>query len=169
MYRIMRVLFVIPAVVLLGLIISGGRVQAQQSPQPVYAVKGCDPCIINRYMSLADSEKEARLRLKYCEAHPGECTVGDRGWSRAGIEAMEKAQDAQARQDPNYYKKQEPGHTTMCFSDVNPKNPTHNVCIPDTWWTQWPTEPQPGHCYSNPDNRTEVRCVPTREQLMKAD
>jgi len=162
MYKIMRVLFVIPAVVLIGLIVSTGWAHAQQAPASA-ATQGCDPCIINRTPpSPAEYQKEVQRRLKYCAAHPEKCGPADWGWTNESRAAVERASEAQAKQDPNYYKKQGPGHTTECFPGAKP------VCIPDTWWTQWPTEPQPGHCYSNPKNPSERRCVPTREQLMKA-
>ena len=159
MYKIMRVLFVIPAGILLGLIISTGGVQAQQSPAAA-TTQGCDPCISkpSSYSRIED-DPAYKIRMKYCAEHPEKCRPPDmRSPENAAI--MEKANETQAAKYP--YQKPQPGGTNWCYQ----RNPSKYVCIPDTW--TWPNQPQYGHCYTNPNNPSEQRCVPTREQLMKA-
>ena len=83
--------------------------------------------------------------------------------SQQQIDEMKKEGDAYAATHPP----PQPGNTTICYQTSKPY-PDQYVCIPDTWWPDFPKPPEDGHCYSNPDNRTEVRCVPTREQLLQA-
>ena len=64
-----------------------------------------------------------------------------------------------------YYAKPEPGHDTACYR-ARKDPPDQWVCLPDTWVSNWP--PEDGHCYTNPKNPSEQRCVPTREQQIQA-
>jgi len=132
------------------------RGTAQQTPSPV---KECNPCIgspLYNYTS-ADYAREVQKREQYCKAHPEKCGPADFTLSQENLRAIEKASEERSREDPSYYKKVELGHTTTCCHDPNAP-PDKYVCIPDTW-TGGPM-PDYGHCYSNPGNHSEVRCMP---------
>lgn len=164
MYKIMRVLFVIPAVVLIGLIVSTGWAHAQQAPTPTHA---CDPCISHQ-PTPADEKRLEELEKKqdeYCKAHPRErsCVVSYPGFKPPSPEWMHQ----QDMKIPGYYTLPEPGHDTACYR-ARKDPPDQWVCIPDTWWGK-DKEPEYGHCYTNPKNPSEQRCVPTREQQMQAE
>ncbi len=102
-----------------------------------------------------------KQRDEDCKAHPGErsCVVSYPGFKPPSPEWMHQ----QDMKIPGYYTLPQPGHTNWCYQ----RSPSNYVCIPDTW--TWPKQPEDGHCYSNPKSHSERRCVPTREQLMKAE
>ncbi len=161
----MRLLIAALPVFSLAFILTAAGAQAQQSPAAA-ATQGCDPCISKgASYSRMEDDPAYKIRMKYCAAHPEKCRPPDmRSPENAAI--MEKANEAQAVKYP--YQKPQPGHDTACFR-ARKDPPNQWVCIPDTWWPNWPKQPEDGHCYSNPKNPSELRCVPTREQQMQAE
>ncbi len=176
MKRAMQLLVVALPVLSLTLILAAARVEAQQAPAPAPA-KECNPCITGPFDNWTDAD-EQRIEAnaqRYCKAHPEQCR-NHRVEMHVDLKSLEaqQRQDAQAdaqaaAKDPNYWAKHGgPGHTTTCFSDpYNPKDPTGNVCIPETWVANG-GEPQPGQCYSDPNDPSNRRCVPSLEQLRQA-